>query len=88
MAMTAAVAIGGALLGSQIMKKPAMPNLVVEQPPKPADAAPGADSAAAANQQRKRNAGAVGVSDTIKTGPNGLGEVGAQNVAPKTVLGY
>lgn len=91
MGASAAIAIGAALFGPQIMQatglapKPQTPNLVVEQPPAPAGAT--APEGAGAQQQKKA-AGAMGRADTIATGPQGLGAIGAENQAPKTLLGY
>lgn len=53
--------------------------------------APGMDNARAGQagaQQRKRAQQGQGRSDTVKTGPSGLGEIGAENQERKTLLGY
>jgi hypothetical protein len=64
-------------------------NLIIEQPPAPASAdVKNADAQAAADQRRKRSAAAGGRSGTVKTGPQGLGEVSADNQQTKTLLGY
>lgn len=42
----------------------------------------------AAERSRKRSQGASGRADTIKTGPQGLGEIGDENVESKSLLGY
>lgn len=70
---------------SSAMSKGNSPNLVVEQPPAPA----GANlPEGAADQQRKKASAAMGRSDTIATGPQGLGQISGENTAPKTLLGY
>lgn len=43
---------------------------------------------AASTQARKRVAGADGRASTIKTGPQGLGDVNPANAQSKTLLGY
>lgn len=91
MSLETGLMIGAALFGPSLMKAIGItpdtkaPNLVVEQPPKPASAiAP----EGARDQERKRIAAAGGRSDTIKTGAKGLGELGQQNKEQKTLLGY
>lgn len=91
MGATVGLAIAGAVLGPKLAEmvglgpKQASPNLVVEQPPAPAGAV---QPEGAARQQQKQAAAAMGRSDTIATGPQGLGQIGAENTAPKTLLGY
>ena len=60
------------------------PNLVVEQPLAGRRESP----EGAADQQRKKASAAMGRSDTIATGPQGLGQISGENTAPKTLLGY
>lgn len=91
MGASAAIAIGSAIFGPMISqavgltKKPQTPNLVVEQPPQPAGAV---SPEGAGAQQQKKAAGAMGRSDTIETGPQGLGTISPDNQAPKSLLGY
>lgn len=49
---------------------------------------PAAAGAKAGEQQRKKAAAGTGRSDTVKTGPAGLGEVPQENQERKTLLGY
>lgn len=76
-------AVGG--VAASKMMSSGSPNLVVEQPPAPAGATL---PEGAGEQMKKKAAGAMGRSDTIATGPQGLGQIGAENTAPKTLLGY
>lgn len=45
-------------------------------------------SQASADRQRKRSQGAGGRAETIKTGPQGLGEISDDNLSSKSLLGY
>jgi hypothetical protein len=67
--------VSGTLAG----EKPPPDLPLIEQPPNPADLV---------DPKRKKVAAATGRSDTILTGPKGLGEVGSENLQSKTLLGY
>jgi hypothetical protein len=90
MGATAAIMVVGALAGTAIQGAMAKdpPQMLMEQPPKPDANANKQAAAGAADQQRKRAAASGGRSDTLKTGPQGLGEVGSQNLEQKQLLGY
>jgi len=89
MGVSAAIAIGGMMAGKMLMPSGGNQPMAIEQPPAAASADPkAADAQAAADQQRKRAAAAGGRSDTIKTGPQGLGNMPMANVETKTLLGY
>lgn len=75
----------GSLLGVQKPQTPAGPALANVKPPtSPA----GSAAKVAGLQQLKRTVGAQGRGSTIKTGPQGLGDIPSQNTAPKSLLGY
>jgi hypothetical protein len=78
--------IGGGMLGN-MMTSLVKPPMIMEMPQAPGSVA-NPDAQKAGAQQRKRTAGAQGRSDTIKTGPGGLGEVSPQNTEAKSLLGY
>lgn len=91
----AAVAVGAAVAGPAIARAVGLGGdrggsnpMLIEQgkPPGLPDTAKAAEGARA--QQQKRAVGAQGTSSTNKTGPQGLGEIGSQNVERKTLLGY
>lgn len=95
MGVSAAIALGAAVVGPPILqglgilpKPPEAGPLLIEQAPKPASATPTQDTKQAGEQQRKRAAAASGRSDTIKTGSQGLGATPAANLQQKTLLGY
>lgn len=89
MGFTAAVAFGGMFLGSAMSAAqdgPRIPDMP-QMPQAPTAASiTGLDKTSA--QQKKRAQQGQGRNDTIATGPQGLGEVGAANMDRKTLLGY
>ncbi len=91
MGATATIAIGSLLAGaaSQALFAPKVdqPNAPPASPTqKPVETAKAATGAA--DQQKKRAAAAVGRSDTILTGPQGLGSLGSDQQQVKSLLGY
>lgn len=102
MALTAALVavgvFGGAAIGKATSPKAATtgaaaPNAQPPALPPPPTITPQSQAqdalqvATAGTQQKKKIQAAVGRSDTILTGPNGLGSVAPQNSQTKTLLG-
>lgn len=87
MGVTAAIVggLGAAYVYKESKKAPAVPQIT---PPPVTDPAKMAEAGELAGQrQRRRGAGATGRSDTILTGPQGLGSVAPGQASVKTLLG-
>lgn len=87
--------VGGAVASKLTSPKVKIPDAPPPVPPVPPIAAvtapektPEAAATTAVKQQKKRVAGAVGRSDTILTGPKGLGQIQPAQTTVKTLLGY
>ena len=91
MGVSAAIAVAS-LVGGAVAQKSLAPDIPqMNAPPAPPAQKPAAvtkSATGAAEQQKKRAAGAIGRSDTILTGPQGLGELGGENQQVKSLLGY
>lgn len=90
--MGATASIAPVIFGGQKAVQSIIPQMpapvILTFGPTPDDQPGSADPQRAADAQRKRAAAAGGRADTIKTGPQGLGEVGDENRSQKTLLGY
>lgn len=89
MGFSAAIAFGGMMLGSAIQagQNSPQPPPMPEMPQAPTAASiTGLDKTSA--QQKKRAQAGQGRSDTVVSGPQGLGEVAPQNMDRKSLLGY
>ncbi len=82
MGMSAAIVAGGYLAYKSMTKQPTVPTVT---PPTIKDPTEAGDLAG--QRQRRRMAGASGRSDTILTGPQGLGGIAPGQASVKTLLG-
>lgn len=82
MGMSAAIVAGGYLAYKSMTKQPTVPTVT---PPTIKDPTEAGDLAG--QRQRRRMAGASGRSDTILTGPQGLGDIAPGQASVKTLLG-
>lgn len=89
MGITAAIAstVVGAVVNKRMRPKVQSPGSPAPAPTTDPKEAKDASEAASA-QARKRAQAAGGRSDTILTGSQGLGEIGAENTQKSTLLGY